>query len=79
MDAMISSYQCTYCKASVLDIFKALRPNCSGNLVVPPKRSKNFAKKYPSSTNQIFNPKELKKAKTPSNEYKNIPRKKDKT
>lgn len=39
-DAMICSYECTYCKKCVEDVIKNVCPNCGGGLVPRPIRPK---------------------------------------
>jgi len=71
-DAMICSFECTYCKECALEIFKNVCPSCSGNFVERPIRPQKGIEKYPASIKQIFKPKDLEKAKIYSNEFKNI-------
>ncbi|MCL4123958.1 UNVERIFIED_CONTAM: hypothetical protein GTU68_052692 [Idotea baltica] len=72
IDAMICSFECTYCKTCALEIFENVCPSCSGNFVARPIRPKQEIKKYPASTNAIFNPKDLDKAKVNSKKFKSI-------
>ena len=37
-DAMICSYECTFCVRCTNDIFKGICPNCGGELVRRPSR-----------------------------------------
>lgn len=73
VDAMICSFECTYCTACALIIFENVCPSCSGNFVKRPIRPQKAIQKYPASTNQIFKPKDLEKAKMNSTNFKNIP------
>lgn len=71
-DAMICSFECTYCRECALEVFENVCPSCSGNFVARPIRSKKMIEKYPASTKQIFKPKDLEKAKLNSDRFKNI-------
>lgn len=72
-DAMICSYECTYCKACALEIFENVCPSCSGNFVPRPIRPQKEIECNPASIKRIFKPKDLEKAKMNSTRFKNIP------
>ncbi|MDY7393843.1 DUF1272 domain-containing protein [Aureibaculum sp. 2210JD6-5] len=72
-DAMICSFECTYCKTCAIEIFKNVCPSCSGNFVERPIRPKKEVEKYPASIKPIFKPKDLEKAKLNSDKYATIP------
>jgi hypothetical protein len=71
-EAMICSFECTYCKTCVLEIFKNVCPSCSGNFVERPVRVSKMIQKYPASEKRIFKPKYLELAKITSEKIKNI-------
>ena len=71
-EAMICSFECTYCKTCALEVFENVCPSCSGNFVERPIRPSKMIEKYPASTQQVFKPKELDKAKINSEKFKNI-------
>ncbi|WP_405568180.1 DUF1272 domain-containing protein [Polaribacter sp. Asnod6-C07] len=71
-DAMICSFECTYCKTCAIEIFKNVCPSCAGNFVERPIRPSKMIEKYPTSKEKIFKPKDLKAAKLNSNKYFNI-------
>lgn len=71
-EAMICSFECTYCRDCALEIFENVCPSCSGNFVERPIRPKKEIEKYPASAKQIHKPKNLNKAKLNSIKYKNI-------
>lgn len=71
-EAMICSFECTYCKTCALEIFKNVCPTCSGNFVERPIRPLKYIDKYPTSTKSVFKPKDLKESKIKSEKYKNI-------
>lgn len=72
-EAMICSFECTYCSTCALEIFENVCPSCSGNFVPRPIRPKNEIVNHPASNEKIFKPKDLKKAKINTEFYKNIP------
>lgn len=71
-EAMICTFECTYCKTCALEIFKNVCPSCSGNFVERPIRPSKMIEKYPASTKRIFKPKDLEKASINSKKYKNV-------
>lgn len=71
-DAMICSFECTYCKDCALGIFENVCPSCNGNFVERPIRPQKAIEKYPASIKPIFKPKDLKRAKINSDEFKHI-------
>lgn len=71
-DAMICSFECTFCKTCALEIFKNVCPNCSGNFVERPIRPSKMVVKYPTSKKEIHKPKDLEVTKKSSEKYKNI-------
>lgn len=56
-EAMICSFECTYCKTCALEIFENVCPSCAGNFVERPIRPSKMIIKYPASTTRIFKPK----------------------
>lgn len=75
-EAMICSFECTYCITCALEIFKNVCPSCSGNFVQRPIRPSKMIKKYQASKKRIFKPKDLKIAKLNSEKFKDIEPKK---
>lgn len=55
-EAMICSYECTYCKDCVENILENVCPNCSGGFEKRPTRPKNGLEKHPMTTVKIINP-----------------------
>lgn len=72
-EAMICSFECTYCKACALELFENVCPSCSGNFIERPIRPEKAIKKYPASTKHIFKPKDLEEARINSDKFKSIP------
>ena len=71
-EAMICSFECTYCKTCALGIFENICPSCSGNFVERPIRPSKMIEKYPASTNRIFNPKDVESIKLNTEKHKTI-------
>ncbi|WP_298778307.1 DUF1272 domain-containing protein [uncultured Polaribacter sp.] len=71
-EAMICSFECTYCKTCALEVFDNVCPSCIGNFVERPIRPLKMIVKYPASTKIIFKPKNLEISKMNSEQYKNI-------
>lgn len=71
-DAMICSFECTYCKECAMEVFQNVCPSCSGNFVQRPIRSTKEIEKYPASTKKVFKPKDLEKAKINTDKFINI-------
>ena len=71
-EAMICSFECTYCKTCALEIFENVCPSCSGNFVERPIRPSKMIEKYPASEKRIFKPKVVEITKITSEKIKNI-------
>ncbi|MDP5105539.1 MAG: DUF1272 domain-containing protein [Polaribacter sp.] len=71
-EAMICSFECTYCKTCALEIFENVCPSCSGNFVERPIRPSKMIEKYPASEKRIFKPKDVEITKITSEKIKNI-------
>ncbi len=55
-DAMICSFECTFCRACVENILKGRCPNCRGEFVPRPIRPPAALVKNPPSTKRYFKP-----------------------
>ncbi|MBL4727122.1 MAG: DUF1272 domain-containing protein [Rhizobiaceae bacterium] len=55
-NAMICTYECTFCSDCVNDKLKGVCPNCGGNFVSRPIRPAHMLAKHPASTARVFNP-----------------------
>ena len=62
-EAMICSFECTFCKTCVQEVLKNVCPNCGGGLYQRPIRPANKLIGSPASTVVIFKPidKEIRK------------------
>jgi hypothetical protein len=61
-EAMICSFECTFCRPCVTDVLKGRCPNCGGELVARPRRPAEKLAKNPASTQRIFKPQGCGKA-----------------
>ena len=52
-DAMICSFECTFCRSCVDDVYKGVCPNCRGNFEARPHRPAVQLGEYPSSTTRV--------------------------
>ena len=71
-EAMICSFECTYCKTCAIEIFENVCPSCSGNFVERPIRPSKYKEKYPASAKKVYKPKYLKSAKINSEKFRDI-------
>jgi len=55
-DAMICSYECTFCANCVSELLDNVCPNCGGGFSPRPVRPKSGLEKYPASPKKISKP-----------------------
>ncbi|MBT8415495.1 MAG: DUF1272 domain-containing protein [Boseongicola sp.] len=55
-DAMICSFECTFCCDCVADKLNGLCPNCGGAFVPRPIRPIDKLARFPASTKRVFKP-----------------------
>lgn len=55
-EALICSFECTFCTACARDRLAGVCPNCSGELVSRPRRPANKLAANPPSTRRVFKP-----------------------
>lgn len=55
-EAMICSFECTFCSECVDNILNGVCPNCGGGFEKRPIRPASFLEKYPPSTLKIHKP-----------------------
>lgn len=53
-DAVICTFECTFCAACAGDVLGGRCPNCGGNLVPRPIRPAALLAKYPASTRRVL-------------------------
>jgi len=56
LDAMICTFECTFCSACVTDILKDVCPNCGGGFEKRPIRPIELLEKYPVSNKIVHKP-----------------------
>lgn len=54
-EALICSFECTFCKDCTDNVLKGTCPNCGGELVARPRRPASKLAKFPASTERVFN------------------------
>jgi len=55
-EAMICTFECTFCKDCVENILQQVCPNCGGEFEKRPTRLQNLLEKYPVSTKIVHKP-----------------------
>jgi len=55
-EAMICTFECTFCKDCVDTILHHVCPNCGGNFAERPIRTKRLLEKYPVSEKIVHKP-----------------------
>ena len=55
-EALICTYECTFCRDCGTGVLKGRCPNCGGELVRRPRRSAEKLVKNPASTTRVFKP-----------------------
>ena len=61
-EALICSFECTFCRSCADTVLKRHCPNCGGELVARPTRPASKLAKYPASTERVFKPDGCKNA-----------------
>jgi hypothetical protein len=55
-DAMICTFECTFCESCATQRLAGICPNCGGELVRRPRRPAAKLQKYPASTERVLKP-----------------------
>ena len=55
-EAMMCSFECTFCAACAETVLQGICPNCGGELVRRPIRPAAKLAKYPASTQRVYKP-----------------------
>ena len=53
-DAVICTFECTFCTTCATEILKGICPNCGGNLVTRPIRPAVKLNQYPASIHRVL-------------------------
>ena len=73
LEAMICSFECTFCSTCVEDILHNVCPNCGGGFSRRPIRPVDQLSKHPVSTVKIFSPINTKDFEVVSAKYRHVP------
>ena len=71
-EAMICTFECTFCKDCVENVLFNVCPNCGGGLEKRPTRPSQLLEKYPVKTEKLLKPLDTKKFKNVLEKYQNI-------
>ena len=55
-EAMICTFECTFCSTCVTEILENVCPNCGGGFEKRPNRPGNLLKKYPAAEQVTYKP-----------------------
>ena len=55
-DALICSFECTFCRSCATTVLKGKCPNCGGELAARPRRPAEKLAEFPASTERVFKP-----------------------
>lgn len=55
-DALICSFECTFCRACKDGVLGGRCPNCGGELLARPRRPAAKLAKYPASRERVYKP-----------------------
>lgn len=78
-EAMICTFECTFCKDCVENVLENVCPNCGGGFVPRPIRSKsnlkndNFLGKYPAMDKITYKSVDIEEHRNFAKDIKNIP------
>ncbi|QKY07693.1 DUF1272 domain-containing protein [Janthinobacterium lividum] len=61
-EALICSFECTFCTACAISILEGTCPNCGGELLARPRRPLAKLANSPASTQRIYKPAGCEKA-----------------
>ncbi len=60
-DAMMCTFECTFCHDCVEGVLQQVCPNCGGNFEKRPIRPASLLEKYPVSTKRVYKPVDVEK------------------
>lgn len=72
VEAMICTFECTFCKNCVDSLLHNVCPNCGGGFTKRPIRPKKYLDKYPIGKNNVHKPVDIEKFQELLDKYKNI-------
>ncbi|WP_189493356.1 DUF1272 domain-containing protein [Formosimonas limnophila] len=56
-NAVICSFECTFCRTCADEVLHNTCPNCNGEFAPRPRRPTDALLKHPASNRRVFNPK----------------------
>jgi len=56
LDAVICSFECTFCRSCAATLPGGRCPNCGGELLTRPRRPAEKLGKYPASVERVYKP-----------------------
>lgn len=71
-EAMICTFECTFCRDCVENVLFNVCPNCGGGLEKRPTRPKDLLEKYPPKTEELLQPVESEKFASILEKYRGI-------
>ena len=71
-EAMICSFECTYCSTCALELFENVCPSCGGNFERRPIRPSSMVLKYPPSEKEVLDTKDAALINKMKTKYKNL-------
>ncbi len=71
-EAMICSFECTFCIDCVTTILHNVCPNCGGGFEKRPTRPAKRLAKYPTSNKTVLKPIDIEKFKIVHDKYRNV-------
>lgn len=72
-EAMICTYECTFCQNCVETILKNVCPNCGGGFTSRPIRPQVQLMKHPASDKRVLKPVDLEEHRQLLNKYADVP------
>jgi uncharacterized protein len=60
-EALICSFECTFCRACSQGLLGGRCPNCGGELVARPRRPADRLRRHPASTERVYKPQGCKR------------------
>jgi hypothetical protein len=60
-EALICSFECTFCRTCGHGLLAERCPNCGGELVARPRRPADRLARYPASTERVYKPEGCKR------------------
>jgi uncharacterized protein len=61
-EAMICTYECTFCRDCATQVLRGKCPNCGGEMLQRPRRPAAMLAKHPASSERVFRPERCRQA-----------------